>query len=61
MRPGGDLDSIPRCLAVFAGFAGADIDALAVVHLDFDRLITAVAADVETNVVTLFLSSRTVS
>ena len=45
--------SIPRRLAVFARFARADVNALAVVHLDFDRLVTAVAADVEAHVVTL--------
>ena len=45
--------SIPCCLTVLAAFAGAEIDALAVVHLDFDRLVTAVATDVGTNVVAL--------
>src|SRR5215467_816457 len=37
--------------SVLARFAGADVNALAIVHFDFDRLITAVAADVETHVV----------
>src|SRR5207249_8766944 len=36
---------------VFPRFAGPDIDALAVVHFDFDRLVTAVTADIEANVV----------
>ena len=37
--------------SVLARFAGADVNALAVVHFDFDRLIAAVTADVEAHVV----------
>ncbi len=48
-------ESIARRLAVLARFAGADIDTLAVVHFDFDRLITAVAADVEADVMAALL------
>jgi hypothetical protein len=45
------LGSIAGGLSVFARFARAVVDALAVVHFDFDRLITAVAADIEALVV----------
>jgi hypothetical protein len=48
------LNLIARRLAVFAGLAGADIDALIIVHLHFNGLITAVAADIETHVVSFF-------
>src|SRR6266404_2312548 len=39
---------------VLPRFAGPDIDALAVVHFDFDRLVTAVTAYIKTHVVTFF-------
>ena len=47
--------SISRRLAVLARFARADVNALAIVHLDFDRLITAVTADIEAHVVARLL------
>ena len=43
--------SISRGLAVFARFASADVDALAVVHFDLDRLVATVAADIEAHIV----------
>ena len=46
---------VPRRLAVLPAFAGADINALAVVHLHLDRLVTAVTTEVEADVVALFL------
>src|SRR5450759_2202935 len=39
---------------VFPRFAGADINALAVVHFHFDGLVTAVTAYIKTHVVTFF-------
>ena len=44
-------ESISCGLAVFARFARADVNALAIVHLDLDRLVAAVAADIEAHVV----------
>ena len=44
-------NSVSSGHSVFARFAGADINALAIVRFDFYGLITAVAADVETHVV----------
>ena len=49
------LDSITLRLAIFAGFAGADVNALTIVHLDLDRLITAVPAHVESHVMSSLL------
>ena len=46
MRLDGDLDSVTRGLAVFTRLTRADVNAVAVVHFDFDGLVTAVTADV---------------
>src|ERR1700731_3509565 len=45
------IGSVAGRLAVFARFACADIDPLAPVHLNFDRLIAAVTADIDPHVV----------
>lgn len=47
--------SIARRLAVLARFARAYVNALAIVHFNLDRLVTAVAADVEADVMAALL------
>jgi len=47
--------------SVLAGFARADVNALAIMHFDFDGLVTAVAPEIEAHIVPRFISSRTVS
>src|SRR5439155_19583168 len=44
-------NSVSSGHSVFPRFAGADINALAIVRFDFYGLITAVAADIETHIV----------
>jgi len=45
------IGSVTGGHSVFARFAPANVDALAIVHLNLDRLITAVAAGIDTHVV----------
>src|SRR5437660_657933 len=45
------VGSVAGRLAVFARFACANVNALAIVHLNLDRLIAAIAADIDTHVV----------
>jgi len=42
---------VARRLAVFARFACTDVNALTLVHLNFDRLIATVAPNVKTYIV----------
>ena len=49
----GDETLVSRRLAVFTGLTRADVNALTIVHFYFDGLVTTVAADVKSHVVTL--------
>src|SRR5438132_14436334 len=48
------VKSVARGLAIFTRFAGADVNALAIVHLYFDSLVATVATNVKTHIVASF-------
>jgi hypothetical protein len=48
-------DLVSGGLPVLPAFAGPDVNPLTVVHLDLDRLVTAVPAEVEADVVAFIL------